>query len=325
MLKLKLMKNRPIVLFLENADFSTKALLKLEEVFDTAFCSFQDLESYIEKERVVGLFVRLKFYIDDNVIKNFRNLKFIISPTTGLNHLDTSAIAQRKISVVSLKGESEFLSSITATAELTWGLILSLTRLIPSALDHVASGEWDRDRFRGIDLAGRTLGIVGYGRLGHIIEKYASAFRMRVLIYDAAPSIPNFGENVSFEKLLRESDVVTVHVDVNPGSLSLFNERAFKCMKASALFINTSRGEIVDEAALLQALLSRQIAAAAIDVLRDEQTGLPGNPLLQSLPELKGRLLITPHIGGASFDSMAKTEDFIVKKVIDMGFGETND
>jgi len=316
------MSTKPVVLFLEFEGFNSEALFRLQSSFEVLFCAIEDIQEIQNVQDIVGLFVRLKSYIDDSLLNLLPSLKFVMTPTTGHNHLNLSALDRRGIRLVSLKGESAFLSSITATAELTWGLILSLTRLIPSALDHVASGEWDRDRFRGIDLAGRTLGIVGYGRLGRIIEKYASAFRMRVLIYDAAPSIPNFGENVSFEKLLRESDVVTVHVDVNPGSLSLFNERAFKCMKASALFINTSRGEIVDEAALLQALLSRQIAAAAIDVLRDEQTGLPGNPLLQSLPELKGRLLITPHIGGASFDSMAKTEDYIVTKVLNLGFSE---
>lgn len=288
----------------------------LSERFDIDFCSIEELDSFRSKERVVGLFVRLKSKIDDDVLKYFSNLRFLISPTTGLNHLDLEAINRRKVKVISLKGETAFLKSIAATAELTWGLILSLTRKIPQALNHVSMGHWDRDSYRGIDLAGRTLGIVGYGRLGQIIESYAQAFRMKVLINDIAPCEPLIGKNVPLKQLLSESDIITVHVDVNSGSMNMFGESEFRCMKSTAFFINTSRGELVDEDSLIRALREGSLAAAALDVIRDEQSGWTASPLYQVQSEFRERLLVTPHIGGASSDSMAQTEIFIVSKVL---------
>lgn len=307
-----------LILFLEYDGFSPEALAKLREVFDVAFCCIENLDRFEEKERVAGLFVRLKSRIDDTVFDHLPNLKFVISPTTGHNHLDLDAMVRRSIQVISLKGETEFLGSITATAELTWGLILSLTRRIPQAINHVAMGGWDRDTLRGLDLSGRILGIVGYGRLGRIIEDYARVFRMKVLINDTAIRSPIYGQMVPLMQLLSESDIVTVHVDVNPGSVNMFSEAEFRCMKATAFFINTSRGELVNELSLVKALEENWIAGAAVDVIDNEHLGHTSSPLYRLKNSLEGKLLITPHIGGASRDSMLKTEMFIVNKLLSL-------
>jgi D-3-phosphoglycerate dehydrogenase len=317
--------NKPLVLFLEHEGFSEQAKAKLSEHFDVAYSNITDLGDFKGKAHVYGLFVRLKSRIDSTVFDHFPHLKFIISPTTGHDHLDLDAMRNRGIHMVSLKGEAEFLASVTATAELTWGLILSLTRRIPQALNHVAAGGWERDLFRGIDLSGRTLGIVGYGRLGQIIEKYAHAFRMKMLINDIEPRDPKYGRLVPLNRLLSESDIVTVHVDVNPTSVNMFGESEFRRMKPSALFINTSRGELVDEDALVRALRERRLAAAAIDVIREEQSGRSDSALLRARIELQGQLLVTPHIGGASWDSMAKTENFIVEKLLRLARDDSAD
>lgn len=307
---------KPIVLFLESEGFSEQALANLREKFDVAYCNINELDRFRTKERVKGLFVRLMSRIDETVFARFPNLRFVISPTTGHNHLDLEAMHNRGIHIVSLKDEAEFLASVAATAELTWGLILSLTRRIPQALNHVESGEWDRDLFRGIDLSGRTLGIVGYGRLGRIIEKYAQAFSMKVLINDIEPRDPVYGQMAPLNRLLAESDIVTVHVDFNPSSVNMFGEAEFRYMKPTAYFVNTSRGELVDEDALVAALRECRLAGAATDVIREEQSGRADSALLCALNELQDRLLVTPHIGGASWDSMTKTENFIVEKLI---------
>jgi D-3-phosphoglycerate dehydrogenase len=314
----------PVVLFLEHEAFSPEALTKLSAAFNVVYCDIDNLDKIVGKNNVVGIFVRLRSYIDDTVFNHLPNLKFVISPTTGHNHLDLEAMRRRAIRVVSLKGETVFLDSVTATAELTWGLILSLTRRIPQALNHVASGGWNRDAFRGVDLSGKTLGIVGYGRLGRIIEDYARAFRMNVLINDIAPRDPVFGKAVALDHLLTESDIVTVHVDINPSSVNMFGDAQFRNMKRSAYFINTSRGELIDEDALIRALKKGSIAAAATDVIRDEQTGRANSPLINACAALQGRLLVTPHIAGASWDSMSKTEDFIISKVLNEWSNDAN-
>jgi D-3-phosphoglycerate dehydrogenase / 2-oxoglutarate reductase len=310
------MSQKPAIAFLEHAGFDAEALSLLQTSYDVHMCDIDDPASLDAAGDAAGLFVRLKSKIDKDVLDQFPSLRFVMSPTTGHNHLDLTEFARRGIQVVSLKGESDFLNSITATAELTWGLILSMTRHIPAAIAHVADSGWDRDQFRGLDLSGRILGIVGYGRLGRIIETYAHAFRMRILVHDIEPRDPEFGQLVDFETLLEQSDIVTMHVDVNPSNLNLFDEAAFRRMKPTAFFINTSRGELVDEASLVLALKENRLAAAATDVIRDEQTDRQKSPLLQARTDLGARLLITPHIGGASLDSMAKTEHFIVLKLL---------
>ena len=148
------------------------------------------------------LIVALADKVDKEVLSKAQNLKIIVSPTTGLDHIDEKFAQERNIKIISLRGEIEFLKNVTATAELTWGLILSLTRKIPAAVAHVASGGWNRYDFKGIELKGKTLGIIGYGRLGKIVAEYAKAFRMKVLTYDINENV-RADERVNLEELLK--------------------------------------------------------------------------------------------------------------------------
>ena len=314
------MVQKKIILFLEWEGFSSEALEHLQTVFDAAYCEIEDIANFVGKELVQALFVRLDSYIDASVLHHLPNLELLISPTTGHTHLDLKEIQRRGIKLLSLKGESDFLSSITATAELTWGLVLSLTRKIPQALTHTNSGGWQRDLFRGYDLSGQTIGIIGYGRIGRMIEQYAQAFRMNILVHDIISCVPRFGKFTSFSKLLAGSDFVTVHVDVNPSSVNMFGDTEFKQMKPDAYFINTSRGEIVCESALLDALKSGRLKGAAIDTIRDESSSLKLPAMRKSklvkYARMHDKLIITPHLGGATVNAMEKTEIFITSKAM---------
>src|SRR6185312_7830256 len=116
-----------------------------------------------------------------------KRLRAIVTATTGLDHIDLDEAKRRNIAVLSLRGETEFLESVTATAEHTWALLLALVRKVGPAFDHVRRGDWQRDSFVGRTLSGRTLGIVGYGRLGRMVARYGQAFGMNVLVNDVAP------------------------------------------------------------------------------------------------------------------------------------------
>ena len=225
--------------------------------------------------------------------------------------------------MISLKGETAFLSGITATAELTVSLMLEALRRTGRAHRAVTDeGAWERDRFRGLQLSGRTLGIVGLGRLGAMVAGYGHAFRMTVLFCDPRPdedfAPPGFAHRVSFEALLAASDVVSLHADHTHENEGLFDERAFARMKPTATFVNTARGELVDEAALLRALRAGTIAGAALDVL-DQETerahlGIT-HPLI-AYARTADNLVITPHIGGACRDAMASSERFVARKLV---------
>lgn len=264
------------------------------------------------------LIVRLGFQVDRAVIDAGGRLRVIVTATTGLNHIDVPYAEQRGIAVLSLRGEYDFLRSIPATAEHTWALLLALIRRIPWAHDSVLDGRWERDAFRGHDLCQRRLGILGLGRIGERVARYGLAFGMDVAAYDPAPvgEMDGVTRTASMAELLGRSDVLSIHVPLNEGTEKLVGRAELAQLPSGALLINTSRGAVLDEAALLEALGSHQMAGAALDVVADER-GQPaaGREALLAHARAHTNLLITPHIGGATMESMRETEVFMAEKL----------
>ncbi len=266
-----------------------------------------------------ALIVRLKFQIDEEVFTAAPRLKALVSATTGLDHIDLDCAARRGVKVLSLKGETEFLRSIPATAELTWGLLLALIRRIPAAFGSVLEGRWERDDFKGRDLAGKRLGILGLGRIGSMVARYGLAFGMRVMAYDPHPErwVDGVERKESMAELLMESDVFSIHVPLNPETRQLIGKSELDLLPPGALLINTARGDILDEQALLEALKDGRLAGAALDVLSNERSdALARSPLIEYARQ-HSNLILTPHIGGATYESMAATEMFMAKKLVD--------
>lgn len=268
------------------------------------------------------LVVKLGMQISKKVLDRLPNLKIIATSTTGLNHIDLEEAESRGIRIVSLRGEAKFLKTITPTAEETIGLMIALMRKLPWGFEAVKRGEWQREKLYGNELYGRMLGIVGFGRLGSIVARYARCFGMRVLAYDpyvSRKAMQKLGVNkVTMSQVFRESDIVSIHVLLTDTTHNLITEKHFRLMTPAAYFINTARGEIVDEKALLDALRKKRIAGAALDVLSNEDPKgghIKRNPLVE-YAKRHDNLFIVPHLGGASFDAMARTEEFIAEKII---------
>lgn len=232
--------------------------------------------------------------------------KLIACPATGTEHLDAARAAGKR--VLSLRDCGD-LSEIRATVEFTIGAILSLTRRIPSAVESVRAGEWDRMKWQGTDLAGKTAMVVGaHGRIGNgVASILGTGFHMGVMLNERDPP----------DMLLRGlayADLVTVHCDLNPTSRGMFGPAEFAAMKRGAYFVNTARGAIVDEAALLAALESGHLAGAALDVFCTEP--LPADsPLLAFAREQPHRLLLTPHLAGNSVESLERAEVLLAKRL----------
>lgn len=242
--------------------------------------------------------------------------RIVATPVTGLDHIELEACERVGVQVVSLRGETEFLREIRGTAELTIALALALIRRLPSAAQSVREGFWDRDRFQGTELYGRTGGIVGLGRLGTIVAGYLKAFGMSVLGYDPRPDFPSAAaeQMPSLPALLERSDVVTLHVNYHPGTRHLLNREALRTVKPGAILINTSRGGVVDETALLESLENGRLAGAALDVVEGEPAVGASHPLV-AYARAHENLLLTPHIGGNTRESFEKTELFLAEKV----------
>jgi D-3-phosphoglycerate dehydrogenase len=264
------------------------------------------------------LIVRLGFQVDREVIDAAPNLKAIVTATTGLDHIDLVYAEQRGVKVLSLRGETEFLHSIPATAEHTWGLLLALLRHIPWAYQSVLEGEWERDRFRGHDLSGKRLGIVGLGRIGQKVARYGLAFGMDVYAYTMPPVPEISGVKLcnSLPELLRQSDVLSLHVPLNAETAGMIGAKELALLPQGAVVVNTARGAILDGQALLESLQQGKLAGAALDVLVDEREQYSAvREQLLAYAQTCSNLLITPHIGGATEESMCATELFMANKL----------
>ena len=245
----------------------------------------------------------------DDIAKAASRLKMVATPTTGSDHLPVDEIRKRGIRFYTLRESPALLDKVSSTAELCWGLLLALVRHIVPASQDVLAGNWRRELFRGTQLSGKTLGIIGYGRLGRIVARYGRAFGMRVLANDIRDGIvPEEGvELCPLEELLKQSDVVSIHIHLDESTRGFFSEKLFAQMKKGAVLLNTSRGGILDETALLKALDCGRLAAAGLDVLENEWAGgLASSPLV-NYAAAHDNLLITPHCGGASLDAQKMT------------------
>ncbi len=306
------------IVIAEPDGFSEESLALLRTEGQVVLCGPDraDLLSAIPSADV--LWVRLRHRIDAAVMAAAPGLKIIVTPTTGLNHIDLGEAEKRGIQVLSLRGKTEFLKNIRATAEHTLGLMLALLRHIPAATSDVTAGFWRRDRFQGSELYGKTIGLFGYGRLGRIVAKYLSAFDVKVLVTDPLEPLGRIDaaiESVPAADVLRRSDVISLHVDLRDDTRGFFDAAMFNAMKKGAYFINTSRGELIAEEALLERLQSGNLAGAALDVLANEDSsGMAGHPLVE-YARRHSNLMITPHVGGCTAESMRKTEHFLAQEL----------
>lgn len=261
---------------------------------------------------VVGLELELR----RDFFERAPRLRVIGTRTSQLRHIDVEEAAQREIVILSIASEEAPLRDTTSTAEETFALLLALVRNVPWAFDAVKEGRWERARYGGHELRGRTIGLVGYGRLGRMTAGYARAFGMKVIAYDPSADVDD-AEAVALDELLRRSDIVSIHCTFDETTRSLLGADELALMPEHAVLVNTARGEIVDEAALLDALERRRIAGAAVDTLADERpdgSHLADHPLVRYARSHEN-LIILPHLGGATVEATERTQLLISKKV----------
>jgi phosphoglycerate dehydrogenase-like enzyme len=250
------------------------------------------------------------YRIDQRILARAKRLKAIATPSTGSTHIDLDDCRARGVEVIALKG-SPVIDEVTASSEFSFALLLAVVRRLPQAADAARRGFWREveARFRGVELAGRTLGLIGYGRIGRNLSRYARAMGMRVIAHDPHVRIADEGvEQVAApEALLPRADVVAVCVHLDATTRGMVDASWFARMKDGACFVNTARGEVVDEAAMLAALGSGKLAAAGVDVISGEQQpDLRDHPVL-AYARSHDNLIVTPHIAGLTVDSESKT------------------
>jgi D-3-phosphoglycerate dehydrogenase len=259
---------------------------------------------------VEAVFVRLASVLDEAFHACYPSLRWIVSPTTGLNHIALDHFVARGVEVISLHGRTEFLDNIHATAEHTLALALALIRRLPAAAAAVAGGVWDRNPHKGRELFGKTVLVYGYGRIGRQVAALYRAFGCTVYAHDSVAGRVPSELACDLGETLAVTDILSIHVPLTPDTERLIDADTLSRLPARAIIINSSRGEIVDQAALLDALEAGALAGAALDVLVGEPAPLDA-AVLARIGGLGDRLLVTPHIGGFTFESLEAVETYI--------------
>lgn len=264
-----------------------------------------------------GYLASLHFRADRAFLDAATRLRAIFTPSTGLDHIDLDYAAEKGVWVYGMKNDREFLDNVTATAELALALMLVVARRIPWGFDAAKRGEWARDRFKGRQMSGKTMGILGYGRLGTMMGQYARALRMRVIACDTRPIEDTNVTQVSFDELIRQSDVLSIHVPLDKTTRGIIDREAFLRMKPNLVLVNTSRGAVIDETTLIEALERGYIAGAGVDVIDGEwREDICSHPLIRYANEHEN-LLITPHIGGVCYEAQTMALNNTLEKVGD--------
>jgi len=303
---------------LESENYSEKAATLLKTCGNLSLHNFQSVEDASKALEFADIVIsRLRFILDEKLLSKAKNLKIVATPTTGTDHVDTDYLEKRGVKFIALKGERLFLDNIFATAEFTIALTMSLMRNVNSAQNSVLKGNWSRDLFKGFELEGKTVGIIGLGRLGTRVAHYFNAFGAHIVANDIKKVAHKpYVKLKSIEALLSESDIVSLHIDYSRDNYHFINSEKLSLIKEGAFFINSSRGGCVDEKALYDALVSNRLRGAAIDVMEGELDGSFKTSPLFEYARKNSNLIISPHIGGATFESMEKTEIFIAEKIV---------
>lgn len=263
-----------------------------------------------EIQEVEGLIIRSGTKVTEEVIRNATKLKVIGRAGTGLDNVDIQAANEKGIVVMNVPG-----GNTLSAAEHTLALLFALARKIPQANQSVKEGRWERKKFMGVELNGKTLGIIGLGRIGNIVAERALCLKMQVLAYDPFVS-PEFAakkgiELVSLEDLYRRADFITIHTPLTKETYHLIDRKALAKMKKGVYIINCARGGIIDEGALYEALVSGQVAGAALDVFEKEPPD-PQYPLLKL-----ENVITTPHLGASTIEAQKVVAIEIAKQVVD--------
>jgi phosphoglycerate dehydrogenase-like enzyme len=245
-----------------------------------------------------------KIFLGADNLKSAENLKAICTASTGTNHIDKEFCNLRNIEVISLTNELNVISTISSTAEHALTLMLSSIRNIKLASASVDAGNWDYEPFVGRQLDQLSLGIIGYGRLGKMMGKFCKALFKEVIIYDPYEKVDDkdLAQVVNIQEIAQKCDVVSLHVHVSNETQNLINEVFLRNAKPNMLLINTSRGEIVDEAEMVKFLKKNPQSKIATDVLNNEIIARNESPIL-GYSAISEQVLITPHIGGMTSDA----------------------
>lgn len=263
----------------------------------------------------VGIAVRTKFRIDKELFDAAPNLKFVARAGAGLDNIDEAIAKERNIQLINApEGNRD------AVGEHAIGLLLALMNNFRNADTEIRNGIWDREGNRGYELKGKTVGIIGYGFMGQQMARKLAGFEVNVIAYDKYKTGfgSEYAREVSMEEIVKHSDVLSLHIPLTKETKQMVDDEYFFHFKKPIFFINTARGEIVNTSAVLKNIKNGKILGAGLDVLEAEKFPILGEQSWFEDLKTSGKVMLTPHVGGWTFDSYRKISEVLGEKLAEM-------
>ena len=299
-----LLESKGNIFYLENNPSKTevKSLLDIEKI-DTIVCNPN----------------QQSFKIDKHLLKNTK-VSLINSCSTGLNHIDLEYCEKNNIEIQCHKNDYKLINQLPSTSELAFGLMVSLLRNIPKCNTHVSNYNWDYTQFMGRQIKDLKIGIVGYGRLGKMMFDYCKSFGADLKVYDPykkddmSNSFLLNHYSTSLEDLFQECDVISLHVHVTDETKYIINKDLLGLVQKGLYIINTSRGEIVNELDIVNALNTGKLTGYGTDVIENEFDDLTKSPIIKAMNSGEN-IIVTPHIGGMTIEGQTKAYKWSINKL----------
>jgi glycerate dehydrogenase len=302
------------IVFLDRDTFSPKIRFPAERLEGCGWREYPatSAKQIVDRIQNTEIVLTNKVKLPGEILRKMPQLKLIAATATGVDNIDVEYAGKNGIAVCNVRGYAQ-----NSVAEHVFAMLLTLRRNIVWYRKAVRRGDWTRSEvfclqsYPMVDLAGSTLGIIGGGTLGKSVARLGGAFNMRVLMaeYREAPAVRP--DRTPFDRVLRESDVISLHVPLTAQTRGVIGERELAQMKSTAILINTARGGLVDELALVDALRAGRLGGAAFDVLTQEPPPADHPLLAADIPNL----LVTPHIAWASLQAQQKLADEVVTNI----------
>jgi len=254
------------------------------------------------------------FILDKEVLEG-SYLKVINTCSTGLNHIDLDYCKENGIVVWSLKEDYELINDLPSTSELAFGLMMSLLRNIPKSFHSVRDGNWDYEPYVGHQIKGKTIGVIGYGRLGKIMCRLFDGWGVDTFVYDPYTDVDVEKDfEVDLDELLEKSDVVFLHTHVTDETRGMVDDEFLSKMKQGSYLVNTARGELVDEDSIIKSIEQGHLKGYGTDVIRDEFGNREKSKLVEFSINPNNNVVITPHIGGMTIEGQTKAYTWAIGK-----------
>ena len=289
----ELLKSKGHVFYLEKGTKSQARNLILDNNINTIVCNPNQQTYKIDKELLTDT-----------------NVKIINSCSTGLNHIDLDYCKNNNIKIQCHKNDYELINQLPSTSELAFGLMVSLLRNIPECNNHVLKYHWDYTQFMGRQIKDLKVGIIGYGRLGKMMEGYCKAFSAKTFIYDPYVNILQ----TSLKQMFQTCDVISLHVHVTDETKYMINKKLLGLAQKDLYIINTSRGEIVNELDIVDALNTGKLMGYGTDVIENEFDDITKSPIIKAMNKGKN-IITTPHIGGMTIEGQTKAYEWSINKL----------